>query len=91
MKLPRHFSLGGKKYIAIQTNGSVADRLGQMALAGSTGTGNEQRDFFFHELAGGQIHDHFLVNERIECKVKGLQGLSLPKPGPPQSQIKFSG
>jgi hypothetical protein len=59
----------------------MAQGLGNMAFARSTGTGHEHACFFVNKLAGGQIIELPLVDLGIEVKIKFFQGLAASKSG----------
>lgn len=56
--------------------GAVAERLGQMRLAGAGGSGNQDRDALVDIAAGGEIMDVGSIQRRQPVEVEGLERLA---------------
>ena len=56
-------------------DGSVAERLGEMALAGAARTGDEHVGRFGDETAAGQFQDKGPVDAGVEVKIELFDGL----------------
>ena len=68
-------ALGGEEHVVVAAGGLVPQGLGQVALAGAAGAGDEHRDLFGDEAAGGQVEDLGLVDAGIVGEVEIAQRL----------------
>ena len=71
------------------SHGAMAQRLGEVAFAGTAGTGDEQVGGFFDETAGGQLLDKSPVNAGVEVKVELFDGLLRSEAGASDSEAEF--
>lgn len=67
-------ALGGEQHVMAFTHGGVTERLGDVAFAGAAGPGDEDRDFFRNEAAGGELDDEGLVDGVVEVVIELLEG-----------------
>ena len=70
LELSQESGLGGEDDVVSLTHGLVAEGLGDVALAGTAGSGDEDGDLFVDEAAGGQITDLGLVDVDVESPVE---------------------
>ena len=77
--------MGGEHDIVAPAYCAVTDGLGDMALAGTAGAGDQHGDLLLNEPARGKIGDELLVDAGIEVKIKALQCLVAAKAGAAQT------
>src|SRR4030065_1608954 len=70
----KHGALGGEGDVVALSYGAMTESLSEVALAGSTGSNDKDRDLLLDEAAGGKIPDEGLVDGRVEGEVKVLDG-----------------
>ena len=88
--LREHVGLRGEHHIVAPSHRAVTDGLGDMALVGAAGAGNQHGDFLFDEPALGEVGDPLLIDARIEVEVEALQRLVATEAGAAQSHAVLS-
>ena len=63
----------------------MTDGLGDVTLAGATGSDDQYGHFFFNKTACDQLVDECGVDVGIEVEVELIEGFVEPEGGPPQA------
>ena len=89
LEAAEQLGLGGEEDIVSLADGTVAEGLGEMALAGAAGAGDEDVGRFLDEAAGGQFLDQGPVDAGVEVKIELLDGLLRAEAGAADAQAEL--
>ena len=89
VQLAQELALGGEDHVVALTDGDVTEALGQVALAGAAGPGDEHAHALVEEAQGGEFLDQGAVERRQAVEVEGLEGLAGAEVGTAQAQVEL--